>query len=104
MGYVLFSFVTGYPIKTKIPFYLVEELVADGQLLVVLLLLGDSHVLKTLLSLGGGRWGVDLDSFHAKGGSAALASRPLEVLLEVHGGVGVLSHCLTVEIGWSLGW
>ena len=65
MGYGLFSFITSYPIKTEIPFYLVEELVADGQLLVVLLLLRDSHVLKTLLSLGSGGWGGDFDSFHA---------------------------------------
>ena len=43
--------------------------------------------------------GGDFDSFHAEGGSAALASSPLEVLFEVHDGVGVLSHCLTVENG-----
>ena len=94
MEYRIFGFITNYPIKTKIPSHLVEELGAGSELLVVLLLLRDSHVLETRLSLGSRGWWGGLDSFHAKGGSAALAGRPLEVLVKSHDVVGVLSHCL----------
>ena len=96
VGYGLFSFSAGYPIKTKIPFYLVEEFGADDKLLLVLLLLAYTHLLEALLSCRGGRWGGDLDSIHGTGRGAALASNPVVGLIESHRN-DVLSHCLAVE-------
>ena len=56
MGYRIFGFRTSYPVKTKIPSHLVEELRAGGELPVVFLLLSQGHVLEARLSRrsGGG--------------------------------------------------